>query len=311
MSNDNRKESIATVTRLHSKSCDVVYDGNDEREVRCVLSGRLYENLDRETKPVAVGDRVRIDRSGRKPAVVAVLPRRNCLRRPAILREKTHQVIAANVERMLIVASVRHPPLRPGLIDRFLVAAGIEEMEGLVCINKIDLIETEKDRELIDNCRSVYSSAGYEVIPACATDGRGIEKLKEILSEGITLIVGHSGVGKSTILNAMHPALELATGDISDKAKMGRHTTTAVRLLRLDNGGFFIDTPGIREFGINTIDPHHLGHYFPEIAAVLHGCRFPTCTHDHEPGCAVRDGVEAGDIPRIRFDAYLRILKSL
>jgi ribosome biogenesis GTPase / thiamine phosphate phosphatase len=311
MSHDENNENIATVTRLHSKSCDVVDDAHGDEEVRCVLSGRLYEKLKGETKPVAVGDRVRVDWSGREPAVVAVLPRRNCLRRPAILREKTHQVIAANVDRMLIVASVRHPPLRPGLIDRFLIAAGIEEMEGLVCINKIDLIKNEKDRELIESCQSVYSRAGYEVVQACATDGRGIEKLKELLSEGITLIVGHSGVGKSTILNAMDPAIELATGDISGKAKMGRHTTTAVRLLRLNNGGLFVDTPGIREFGINTIDPPHLGHYFPEIAAVLHNCRFPTCTHDHEPGCAVRESVEAGDIPRIRFDAYLRILKSL
>lgn len=302
--------SKATVTRLHSKECLAVLDG-ERTETRCVLSGRIFENLEGETKPVAVGDRVRLETDGTTFAVVEVFERRNCLRRPSVLREKTFQIIAANVDRMLVVASVRSPALKPGLIDRFLVAAGIEEMDGVVCINKIDLVKNEKDQALLDECRSVYEACGYDFALTCAHDGRGVAALKEILSEGITLIVGHSGVGKSTLLNAMDPRLSLATGDVGRKTRKGTHTTTAVRLIQLDNGGFVIDTPGIREFGISTIEGHHLGHYFPEIAAALPGCRFPTCTHDHEPGCAVREGVENGTITGMRFESYLRILKSL
>lgn len=308
---ERSKETLtATVTRLHSKACFAVLDGG-QAETRCVLSGRIFENLEGETKPVAVGDRVRLESDGTTLAVVEVFERRNCLRRPSVPREKTFQIIAANVDRMLVVASVRNPALKPGLIDRFLVAAGIEEMSGVVCVNKIDLLQTDKDRDFLERCQSVYNGCGYRFGLTCARDGQGVAELKEILSEGITLIVGHSGVGKSTLLNAMDPRLALATGDIGRKSHKGKHTTTSVRLMQLDNGGFVIDTPGIREFGISTIEAHHLGHYFPEIAAVLHGCRFPTCTHDHEPGCAVRQKVEQGEISEMRFASYARILKSL
>ncbi len=300
----------ATVTRLHSKACSAVLDG-EKTETRCVLSGRLFEELEGETKPVAVGDRVRLESDGKNLSVVEVFERRNCLRRPSVLRERTFQIIAANVDRMLVVASVRNPILKPGLIDRFLVAAGIEEMSSIVCVNKIDLIKNDKDRALLDECRAVYEGCGYRFCPTCAPDGRGVAELKAHLSEGITLIVGHSGVGKSTLLNAMDPRLSLTTGDIGRKSRKGTHTTTSVRLIQLDNSGFVIDTPGIREFGISTIDTYHLGHYFPEIAAALHGCRFPTCTHDHEPDCAVREKVAQGEISEMRFASYLRILKSL
>jgi len=300
----------ATVTRLHSKACYATLDG-ERTERRCVLSGRIFEHLAGETKPVAVGDRVRLESDGTTLSVVDVFERRNCLRRPSVHREKTFQIIAANVDRMLVVASVRNPVLKPGLIDRFLVAAGIEEMSGVVCVNKIDLVKNDKDRTLLDRCRSVYEGCGYRFAQTCAHDGQGVAELNEILSEGITLIVGHSGVGKSTLLNAIDPRLSLATGDVGRKTHKGTHTTTAVRLMQLQNGGFVIDTPGIREFGISTIDAQHLGHYFPEIADVLHGCRFPTCTHDHEPGCAVRQKVEAGEISEMRFKSYGRILESL
>lgn len=310
MGTDDAQDRIATVTHVHARTCSAVPEGETEEQT-CILSGKLYDDLEKETKPVAVGDRVRLASDGENLAVVEVLPRRNALSRPSVIKDKVYQVIAANVDRMLVVASVRQPKLKPGLIDRFLVAAGVEQMSGVVCLNKIDLTESDKDRDLVTACRSAYEAAGYAVFPTCATSGEGVRKLGEALTEGITLIVGHSGVGKSTLLNAMDPRLELATGDISRKWKTGQHTTTSVRLLRLDGGGYFIDTPGIREFGIASIDPHHLGHYFPEIAAVSRGCRFPDCTHDHEPDCAVREAVESGGIPRFRYESYLRILKSL
>jgi len=310
MAAERKEDYYATVTHVHARSCSVFPDHGGE-VVQCVLSGKLYEDLGKETKPVAVGDRVRVRSEGRAPAVTEVLARRNSLLRPSVEREKAYQTIAANVDRMLIVSSLRSPRLVPGLVDRFLVVAGIEGMGGLVCLNKIDLAEGAEDEELIEEFCGAYEGAGYPVIKTSAIDGRGVPELKEAMTEGITLIVGKSGVGKSTLLNAMDPALELATGDISRKWKQGRHTTTSVKLLRLESGGFVIDTPGLREFGIASIDPLHLGHYFPEIEAVLKDCRFPDCTHDHEPDCAVKSKVEAGEIPAERYESYLRILKSL
>ena len=310
MAAERAEDYYATVTHVHARSCSVFPDHGGE-EVQCVLSGKLYEDLGKETKPVAVGDRVRVQSEGRSPAVVRVLERQNSLLRPAVMREKAYQVIAANVDRMLIVSSLRSPRLIPGLVDRFLVVAGIEEMDGLVCLNKIDLVKSAEDEARIEEFCGVYAAAGYRTIRTSALDGRGVPELKEAVASGITLIVGKSGVGKSTLLNAMDPRLELATGDISRKWKKGRHTTTSVKLLRLESGGFVIDTPGLREFGIATIEPLHLGHYFPEIEAVLNDCRFPNCTHDHEPDCAVRAKIEAGEIPQGRYESYLRILKSL
>ncbi len=307
---DSPTDVFAVVTTVHAKACTVVPD-NETGEIRCTYAGKLYENLEKETKPVAVGDRVRLTPDEQNPTVVEVLPRRNTLKRPSPPRKKILHVIAANVDRMLVVASVRSPALKPGLIDRFLVAAGIEKMDGVVCINKIDLVGKGKKKNQPETCRAVYTNAGYKVFLTCAVDGRGVQELKNYLARGLTLIVGHSGVGKSTLLNAMDPALRLKTGDITRKGKAGRHTTTQVSLLRLDSGGFFIDTPGIREFGVAGIEPHHLGYYFPEIASASPGCRFPNCTHDHEPDCAVREKTECGAIHSLRYESYLRILKSL
>ncbi len=298
------------VIELHARSCHVAPDEGSEA-VLCVLSGKLYEDLGMETKPVVVGDRVRVDSDGKNLTVEQVLPRRNCLRRPAPKRAGSYQVIAANVDRMLVVASYRSPRLKPGLIDRFLVAAGIEDIDGVVCINKIDLARSEEEKAELETIRSIYADAGYSVAPTCAMDGRGVDLLQTLVRDGVTLIVGHSGVGKSSLLNAMDPSFSIRTKKVSSKWNKGRHTTTLVRLFSVVGVGFFIDTPGIREFGISSIEPHHLGHYYPEIAAVTGRCRFPDCSHRQEPDCAVREEMEAGRISRIRYESYLRIRDSL
>jgi ribosome biogenesis GTPase len=302
---------LAIVISVQARSCTVVSE-SDGQEITCHLRGRLFEKLKGETKPVAVGDRVSFRITEQGAALEEILPRRNALTRPAKGKKGEVQTIAANIDRMIVVASVKNPPLRTGLIDRFLVAAGIEEFEGVICLNKIDLIATEEEREMLSKeVAGIYTGLGYAVFMTSALDGRGVKVLEERMSRGISLIMGHSGVGKSTLINRMNPALGLKTGEVSAKWSKGKHTTTEVSLLRLAAGGFVVDTPGIRAFGIQDILPGDLGHYYPEIASLLKHCQYPTCTHSHEPRCAVISAVNAGQISRARYKSYLRILEEL
>lgn len=298
------------VTSVHARSCRVV-DESDGRALTCHLRGRLFEDLKGETKPVAVGDRVlyRVTREG--AAVEEILPRRNRLTRPAVRRREEIQTIAANIDRMVVTASFKDPPLRSGLVDRFLLSAGVEEIEAVICLNKIDLVSGEEEARRLREVTERYRGLGYAVHNTCARDGRGIPELREVMRAGLSLFVGHSGVGKSSIINRMDPRLRLKTGAINPKAGKGRHTTARVTLLRLEGGGFVVDTPGLRAFGIDRLTAADVGHYFPEMAARLHQCRFPTCTHRHEPGCAVLEAVQAGTIHPDRYKSYLGILEEL
>jgi ribosome biogenesis GTPase len=299
-------KEIGTVVRLHARKCVVVSDA-DGREIACHLRGRLFENASVDTKPVAVGDRVRVMITSRGAALEQIFPRRNELNRPAAGRQRERQTIAANIDRMIVVSAVRDPELKTGLIDRFLVAAAAEGFDSVICINKLDLAEEGE----VEEVRKRYERLGYAVFLTSAVDGRGIDALARELGQGITLIMGQSGVGKSTILNRIDPSLALKTGSISTKQKKGRHTTTSVSLLLLSGGGFVVDTPGIREFGVSDIKPSDLSHYFPEMAERLADCQYNDCTHRHEPDCAVLKALESGEISRDRYESYLRMLKDL
>lgn len=299
---------IGTVVRLHARKCVVVSDA-DGQEIACHLRGRLFENTTVDTKPVAVGDRVRVKITPRGAALEQIFPRNNELNRPAAGRHRERQTIAANIDRMIVVAAVRNPELKTGLIDRFIVAASSEGFDSVLCINKLDL--ADGDEAAIEEVRSLYERLGYPAFATSAVDGRGIDSLARVFRQGISLIVGQSGVGKSTILNRIDPALELRTASISAKQKKGRHTTTSVSLLQLATGGFVVDTPGIREFGVSDIKPSDLSHYFPEMAERLAGCQYHDCTHRHEPDCAVLKALESGEVTRTRYASYLRMLEDL
>ena len=299
-----------TVISLHARMCVVVSD-LDGREVSCKLRGKLFTNLGGETKPVTVGDHVRFNNTPRGEALEEVFPRKNSLTRPAVRKKDDSHTIAANIDRVIIVASIKTPPLRFGLIDRFLVAAGFEEFGAVLCLNKIDLIDSKEDETLLEQACGLYRSLGYQVLVTSAKDGQGIDSLKEAIRDGISLIVGHSGVGKSTLINKVDPELNLKTGVIREKAAKGRHITTKVSLLRPAGGGFVIDTPGVREFGMSKMRLGDLGHFFPEIAAALPSCRFPDCTHRHEPKCAVLEAAEEGKIAGSRYASYLKIIEEL
>ena len=280
----------------------------------CTVRHQLIEDEKRrldETKEmpyvdlVAVGDRVRIsipvstEDSG---YIEECLPRDTQFGR--IRMDGWRQVIVANLDMLLIIFAARHPTLKLRMLDRFLVTAEASDVEPVICINKIDLAKFENvQREL-----NLYEELGYKVVYTSTVTGNGVDKLRDVMQNKISAIVGSSGVGKSSLLNALQPGLQLRIGEVDDRIHKGRHTTTEVVLLPLEFGGFVADTPGIRTLGLLEIDDEQgLDIHFPEMRPYIPECRFAACTHQHEPDCAVKRAVETGDINPLRYESYLRI----
>lgn len=292
-----------TVIAVDARGAHV--DLSDER-VFCRVRGRFYEDLKGQKRPIAPGDRVQVAITAPGEGVVEeIAPRKTRLSRISADGE-TEQVIAANVDRVAIVVAVRNPPLRPGLIDRLVVAARNQQLEPLIVVNKIDLGPEEAEE-----VRRIYEELGLLVILVSAKEGVGVERLAAELAGRTTVLTGHSGVGKSSLLNRIDPEWALKTGEVSRQTTKGRHTTTRALLLPLRSGGYVIDTPGIRSFGLYDLKPTDLDIFFAEFDPYLGNCRFSDCTHSHEPKCAVRDAVAAGAIAKARYDAYRRILDTL
>ncbi|HUU68827.1 MAG TPA: ribosome small subunit-dependent GTPase A [Planctomycetota bacterium] len=281
----------------------IVQSGSDT--VRCVVRGLLKSLETKEQNIIAVGDRVAFVRLDDGTAVVErVYPRRTILSRKYMERE---HVVAVNVDQLAIVVSVAAPPLRTGLIDRYLVAAEKGELEPVITVNKIDLVEDESYRA----ATHVYAGLGYRVIYCSVETGEGLEDVRNALAGKTSILAGQSGVGKSSILNALQPGLKLRVGDVSEATSKGIHTTTSVRLLALEFGGYVVDTPGIREFALWDVTRKELAHYFREYQAYLGTCRLRGCTHTHEPGCEVKAALEQGAISRERYESYFRLYESL
>jgi len=278
----------------------------DGREEACVLRKSLRRRTGRFRKPVAVGDWVVVERSGEGMAVIEVEERRSWISRPDPSQPRKEQILVANLDAVLIVASARDPELAPGLIDRFLVEVESRGLGVAILINKIDL---DPARAYLP-VAGVYRDLGYAVLEASVTTGAGLDAVRAFLGGHITSLLGHSGVGKSSLANALDPSLRLRTGEVRDSG-VGAHTTTTVSLLRLPWGGYLVDTPGIREFGLFRMEPRDLGHWFREFAARLPECRFNDCLHRREPGCAIKAAVGEGAIAKWRYESYLRILEGL
>ena len=262
-----------------------------------LLSCRLRGRIKRNKGAVVTGDYVEYQMLEDGTGVIeSCLPRRTLLKRPAV----------ANIDQVLITFAARQPDLNQLLLNRFLVLAewsGIPEI--VICINKCDLLE-EKADFLQD-----YVQAGYKLLMVSAQEGKGIQELKNLLAGRVTVFAGPSGVGKSSLLNAVDSNLELATGKISDKIKRGKHTTRAACLLPLPGGGTVVDTPGFSAAELENIDKAQLAHYFPEFRPYIEKCYYNTCTHSHEPDCAVKEAVAAGAICQARYEAYLNILQTI
>jgi ribosome biogenesis GTPase len=259
---------------------------------------------------LAVGDRVLLERrrSGAL-AVARLLPRASRLSRPDPYYAHRERVLAANLDLALIVASLRRPPLVPGLIDRFLVALAWGEVPAAIAVNKVDLVERPRDSDEEVARLAPYRALGLPVVLCSARSGEGLAELSALLAGRLVAFVGHSGAGKSSLLNALSPAAGAAVGEISEGVRRGRHTTARARIYPLPGGARVVDTPGIREFGLWQMSADELARYFEEFAPIAAGCRFADCTHVHEPRCAVRDAAERGELPR--YATYLRMLASL
>lgn len=304
----------ATVVRLDARGCLVRLDEplegleGDGRLLWCSVRGRIHLRDRRHQKsPVVVGDRVDVLRTAPdRGAVEAIEPRRSTLSRPDFRGRKEH-VMAANVDRVVIVSAADDPPFNPGLVDRVLAVVEFSELEAVIVVNKMDLRpDGEEPPEL-----ETYRALGYAVVPTSATRGRGIDALRSELEGRVSVVAGHSGVGKSSLLNAVEADLGLSVGRVNPVTGRGTHTTTAAVWLPLEGGGAVIDTAGVREFGLYGIPERDVGWLFRDIAAIAPACRYPDCSHTHEPDCAVREAALAGEMALFRYDAYLRILESL
>ncbi|MFQ6044431.1 MAG: ribosome small subunit-dependent GTPase A, partial [Candidatus Poribacteria bacterium] len=294
------------------KARNSIYEVKHKDElIRCVLRPKIKledERLREETKEmrmadlVSVGDRVMFSsEDGKSGYIEEILPRENQFGRTRI--GKLPQVIAANLNVLLIVFAARNPTLKLRMLDRFLVTSEAAGMEAVICINKMDLVNPEVVKSQV----KLYESIGYPVIYASAVTGEGIEELRLTMRDKISAFAGPSGVGKSTLLNAIQPGLKLRIGDVSEKTHKGQHTTSEVELLSLDFGGFVADTPGIRALGLLEVGIQYLDSYFPEMREYLPLCRYPSCSHAHEPDCAVKTALESGKINARRYESYLRM----
>mgnify|MGYP005892132853 FL=1 len=296
------KKFTATVVRATGSWYDVLHDGTP---VRCRIRGKLRLKGVRSTNPVVVGDEVVCEADDGGDYVIAdIVPRRNYVIRRASNLSKESHIIAANVDQALLMASLRSPETPTEFVDRFLVTCEAYKVPVTILLSKIDL----QDAEAVAEFRAVYEGAGYRVLEVSATEGRGVEAVRELLAGRTTLVSGNSGVGKSTLIQCIDPALDIRTGKISESHHKGRHTTTFSTMYPLAGGGAVIDTPGIKGFGLIDIDEAELWHYFPEMMRVAPACRFYNCTHTHEPGCAVAEAVKAGEIAWPRYESYLKIL---
>ncbi len=296
----------ALVTEVAGLSARIEVDGVEHP---ATVRGLLTEIDTGYINPVAVGDRAIVTEGAAASwAIEDIQPRRTVLARPDPFLAPRQQVIAANVDQLLIVASWRSPDLWLELIDRYLIAAGLSEIVPIICINKADLIDDHKEYE---SATSIYRQMGHAVLVTSATTGLGVDELRGALSGKLTVVVGLSGTGKSSLMTAVQPGLDIRVGRISEAHRQGTHTTTQSKLYKLDVGGYVADTPGIREFGIAGLTLGELPLYFPEVDELAADCKFSNCSHLEEPECAVRAAEVEGRVSPSRVASYRAIFDEL
>jgi ribosome biogenesis GTPase len=293
-------------TSLHGRVLSVhglssVVHTDDGRRYRCAVR-RLLKSLSTDQRHVvAAGDQVWIRPEGENEGFIErIEPRRSVLSRTSKGRQ---HVIVANIDQLVIVTSAAEPTIKPQLIDRYLITAEKIQVPVVICINKIDLVDPANFQPLM----GVYGQMGYEVLFVSAATGLGVERLKAKLHGSESVVSGQSGVGKSSLLNAIEPGLGLRVGEVSEETQKGKHTTTTAQLLPLSFGGYVVDTPGIRQFQLWDVVPEEVAGFFRDIRPYVSNCRFPNCSHTHERDCAVKDAVADGRLDARRYDSYCHI----
>ncbi len=278
-------------------------------QVESRIRGKLRIKGVRTTNPIAVGDRVELDRENNEYVITRIEERRNYIIRKSTNLSKESHIIAANVDQALLITTICHPQISTVFIDRFLATAEAYNIPAILVFNKTDLYN-KPEKDLLQQLSAIYSRAGYPCYPISAANGENTDSLKPLLKDKISVLAGSSGVGKSTLINKIQPNLNLKTGDLSDAHDTGKHTTTFAEMFPLSNGGFIIDTPGLRSFGIIDMKKEEISHFFPEIFKAAENCRFYNCTHTHEPGCAVIEAVQNGEISESRYWSYLSMMEE-
>ncbi|MEP7251113.1 MAG: ribosome small subunit-dependent GTPase A [Ginsengibacter sp.] len=285
----------------------------DGKEFNARIKGRFKIADITSTNPLAVGDEVEFEIENNEEAnavVNDIHPRKNYITRQSPHNKHQHHIIAANLDQALLFATLRDPKTSRGFIDRFLITAEAYHIPAIIVFNKIDLYK-KKEVEQLEQLKEEYEHIGYTVLPISIFAKEGLEKVTHLLKDKITLLSGHSGVGKSSFINFILPDAVLKTQDVSNWSGKGLHTTTFAEMYNLPEGGRIIDTPGLREFALMDIAKEELSHYFPEMKELVNECRFNNCIHVEEPGCAVKQAVEQGKISSGRYISYLNILASI
>ena len=283
---------------------------DDHKRFECRIRGSFRVKGIKSTNPVAVGDRVTVEPEGPENGMITGIDERKnyIIRKATNLSRQTH-IIAANIDHAFLVATLVMPRTSTGFIDRFLVTAEAYCIPASIIFNKADLYNDEL-KDYLEELTAIYGLSGYPCHSVSAFDKSDVQKLRDLMKDKVSLVAGHSGVGKSTLINAIEPNLDLKVGEISETHSKGKHTTTFAEMFELSQGGFIIDTPGIKEFGLVDIEKQELGHYFPEIRERLPECQFNNCLHVNEPKCAVRAAVEEGLIAESRYENYIKLLNS-
>ena len=293
------------------KSTGSWYDVRDDagNVVSCRLRGKIRLDGLRTTNPVSVGDLVNFEKERDKDTCVIdrILPRTNVIVRKSVNLSKESHIIAANVDQAILVATIAQPRTSTGFIDRFTVTAEAYHIPTIIVFNKCDIYNDEQNA-VVEELMKVYNGIGYQSFMVSANTGYNCDRLESIMKDKISMFSGHSGVGKSALVNRMDPGLDIRVGEISEVHEKGKHTTTFAQMYELCFGGYIIDTPGIKEFALFDMEKETLAQRFPEMRALMHDCRFNNCTHLHEPHCAIKNAVEQGTIADWRYENYCNMM---
>ena len=307
---------------LHNRMIGIVYKSTgswywvkseDGTLHKCRIKGKFRLKGIKSTNPIAVGDEVDFELETKGDEEVGVITkiheRRNFIVRKSVNLSKQTHIIASNIDRVFLLVTINNPPTLTTFIDRFLVTAEAYSIEAVLVFNKIDTYEIEERAEIL-YLKDIYEAIGYKCLEVSSTENTNIEEVKELMKNKVSMFAGHSGVGKTTLVNAIEPGLDLKTKEISEQHKQGQHTTTFAEMFDLSFGAKIIDTPGIKGFGVVDMSKEELGDYFPEFFELKEHCKFNNCIHVNEPQCAVKDALDEEVISWSRYKSYLQILEG-